>query len=89
MGQRGITLRFLAELFMLSAQLGARTEQLDDAAVFRCFLVGGIAVAEQAERLQRFHRPRGAARGFYMRNPWPRSMQYSSHLFSIVFRAQR
>ena len=80
----------VAELVMLLAQLGTAAEQLDNAPVLgRRFR--GIGAAEKSESLQRFHKPlRGRGVGVnYARNPWPRSMQYSSHLFNIVFRAQR
>ena len=83
-------LHFRAQLFMLLAQLGAAAEQLDDAPVLgRRFR--GIGAAEKTESLQRFHKPLRGGRldVSYVRNPWPRSMQYSSHLFNIVFRAQR
>ena len=42
---------------MLLAQLGTAAEQLDDATILGRVTRGGFVLAEQSERLQRFHRP--------------------------------
>ena len=53
---------------VLLAQLGTAAEKFDDPSVFRRFVVATLVVAEQAERLQRFHRPLRSA-GLFRAKP--------------------